>query len=88
MPHRIEGATRRRPASKALDEVPGVIDVSPGAEGENDLTLLPVGQLERHLKRGTWVQTGPHLSRQPRPGQRGRTAPRAVTSQEFSPVAA
>ena len=58
---------------KRLHQVAGVIGVSPDAEPEDDLTLLPVGQIEGNLDRGAGIQGGPHLAGKPRPGHRGRS---------------
>src|SRR5208282_3902127 len=71
-----------------IDQVSGIFGVPPYAESEDDLTLLPGGQIEAHLDRGARVQTCSRLSGKPQPGHSGGTAKRAVASQEFSPIAA
>ena len=73
---------------KRCTRLPGVVRVSPRAEPEDDLALLPVGQLEGHLDRGAGIQSGPHLAGKPRTGHGGRTPKRAVAPEELRPVAA
>src|SRR3990170_7152036 len=71
-----------------MHEVTGNIGVSPYAEPENDLALLPVGQLEWNLDRGTGIQSRPHLAGKPRPGHGGRIPGRAVAPEELGAVTA
>jgi hypothetical protein len=64
-----------------------IVGVSPYAEPEDDLTLLPGGQIEAHLDRGAGIQAAPTL-----PERRVRIiaagfSQRTVASQEFSPIA-
>ena len=63
LPHRFERAARGSRSSEAMHQVAGVIGVSPDAEPEDDLTLLPVGQLEWNLDRGAGIQSRPPLCR-------------------------
>ena len=75
-------------SAEATHQVAGVIGISPCAEPEDDLTLLPVGQLKGDLDSGAGVQSGPYLAGKPRPGHRSRTPKRAVAAKELGPVAA
>ena len=65
-----------------------LIDVSPDTEPEDDLTLLPGGQLEWNVDCGAGIETGPHFARQPQPGHRGWIAKRAVAPDKLSPITA
>ena len=87
LPDPIEGAARSGGSSKAIDQVSGIVGPAPHAEPEDDLALLPGGQIEAHLDRGAGIQRGPHLAGKARSHHRGRTLQRAVASQEFSPIA-
>lgn len=49
LPHRFERVTGGGRSPEAMHQVDGFIAVSPYAEREDDLTLLPVGQLEWNL---------------------------------------
>ena len=73
---------------KRLHQIAGVIGIAPDAEPEDDLALLPVGQIEGYLDRGAGIQGGPHLAGKARARHRRRTSQRAVASEEFGPVAA
>ena len=66
-----------------MHQVAGVIGVSPRAEPEDDLPLLPVGELEWNLDRGAGIQSRPHLAGKPRPRHGGRIPKRAVAPEEF-----
>ncbi len=88
LPHRFERLARRGGSPEAMRQVAGVIGVPPDAEREDELTLLPVGQLEGNLDRGAGIQSGPHLAGKPRPSHGRRTPKRAVTPEELRPVAA
>jgi len=46
---------------EAMHQVDGVVGVVPDAEPENDLTLLPVGELEGNLERGAGSNAAPTL---------------------------
>ena len=87
LPHRFERAARGSRSSKAMDRLSGLLDVSPDTEPEDDLTLLPGGQLEWHVDCATGIETGPHFARQAHPGHRSRIAKRAVAPNKLTPVA-
>src|SRR5882672_355804 len=57
LPYRIERASRGSRTPEAMHQVPGVIGASTYAEPEDDVTLLPVGQLKRNLDRGAGIQS-------------------------------
>ena len=88
LPHRIEGAARSGGPAKAADQVSGIAGVAADAEPEDDLTLLPGGQVEAHLDRSTGIEGGPHVAGKTRARHRGRALQRTVATQEFGPVAA
>ena len=64
LPHRFERATRGGRSPKAANQVPGIVGISPDAEPEDDLTLLPVGQLEWNMDCAAGIEPGPHFARQ------------------------
>jgi len=66
LPHRFERPARRAGPTEALHQVAGLIGVAPDAEPENELTPLPVGELEWHLDGGARIQRGSHLAGKPR----------------------
>ena len=68
VPHRFERVTRGSRSAKAMRQVAGVIGVPPYPEREYDLTLLPVGELERNLDCGAGIQGGPHSAGKARRG--------------------
>src|SRR5207249_1256238 len=78
LPHRFERAARGGCPSEATQQITRVIGVSPDAEPEDDLALLPVGKFERNLDRGTRIQRRSHGSGKPRTGHRRRALQRAV----------
>src|SRR5574341_625466 len=88
LPHRFERAARRSRSPEATRQVAGVIGVSPYAEPEDELALLPVGELEWNLDCGAGIQSGPHFARKPQPSHSSRIPKRAVPPKELSPVAA
>ena len=42
----------------------GIVGVAATAQGEDDVALLPVGQLDLHLHRGTGIHRGAHPARE------------------------
>src|SRR4029077_2377515 len=86
-PDHFERAARRGRSPKAANQVPGIFGISPDAEPEDDLTLLPVDQLEWNVDCAAGIEPGPHFARQPHPGHCGRTAKRAIAPNKLSPVA-
>jgi hypothetical protein len=88
LPHRFKRGARCRRIAAALEQIGSVLGVSAHPEGEDDVALLPVGELKGNLDRGTGVQGGPHLAGKPRPGQGRRAAQRAVAPHERRAIAA
>jgi hypothetical protein len=88
LPDLFERATRCSRSPEATHQGACVIGVSPYAEPEDYLTLLPVGQLEWDLDSGAGIQSSSDLAGKPRSGHRSRTPKRAVAPKELSPVAA
>ncbi|MCJ7481900.1 MAG: hypothetical protein MUO31_02945 [Thermodesulfovibrionales bacterium] len=88
MPDRFERVVRGGSSTEATYQVACVIGIAPYAEPEDDLALLPVGQIEWNLDSGAGIQSGPHLAGEAQPGHRGRIPKRAVTPEELSSVAA
>ena len=60
----------------------------PYAKHEDNLTLLPVGQIEGDLDSGAGIQSGPHFAGKPGPAHCSRIPKGAVPPQELRPVAA
>ena len=59
LPHLFERAARDGRSPETTHQFAGVIGISSCAEPEDDLALLPVGQLEGNLDRGAGIQGGP-----------------------------
>jgi len=88
LPHRFERAARGSRSPEATHQVASVIVISPCAKPEDNLTLLPVGQIEWNLDSSAGIQSGPYLAGEAQPGQRYGIPKRAVAPEELSPVAA
>src|SRR5438552_11544347 len=87
LPYCFERTARGGRSSRAADQVPGILRVPPNPEPEDDLTLLPIRQLEWNVDRPAGIETGPHFARQAHPCHRDRIAKRAITPNKLSPVA-
>src|SRR6185436_17678474 len=87
LPDHFERAARRSRPTKAAHQVSGIFDVPPNPEPENDLALLPTGQLEWHMDCAAGIEPSPHFARQPHPGHRSRTTKRAIAPNKLRPVA-
>ena len=61
LPHCFERAARGGESPEMTHQFAGVIGIPPCAEPEDDLTLLPVGQLEWDLDSGAGIQSGSYL---------------------------
>src|SRR6185295_1451575 len=88
LPDHFERAARCGRPTKAAHHVPSIFGVPPNPEPEDDLALLPTGQLERNVDGPAGVEPSPHFARQPHPGHRSRTTKRAIAPNKLSPVAA
>src|SRR3990170_931118 len=88
LPHLFERAARDGRSPETTHQFAGVIGISSCAEPEDDLALLPVGQIEGNLDSGTGIQSGPHLAGEAQPMHRGWIPKCAVAPDELSPVAA
>src|SRR3990172_5462008 len=55
LPHLFECVARRSRTPETTHQFAGVIGIPPCAEPEDDLALLPVGQIEWNLDSGAWI---------------------------------
>ena len=55
LPHLFERVARRSRTPESPHQFAGVIGIPPCAEPEDDLALLPVGQIEWNLDSGAWI---------------------------------
>ena len=75
-------------AAKALDDAADISTATAGdTEDEDDLALLPLGQIERYLNRRTRIETGAQASRQPGSRHGRRAFQGAVAADEFAAIA-
>ena len=88
LPDRFERVVRSSSSTEATYQVACVNGISPYAEPEDDLALLPVGQIEWNLDSGAGIQSRPHLAGEAQPGHRSRIPKGAVAPEELSSVAA
>src|SRR5208282_193345 len=87
LPNRFERVMGGSRFAKTTHQVVSVIFAMAYAESEDDLTLLPVCQLERNLYRGTGVQSSPRSPGHPGSSHGSRIPKRAVAAKELSPIA-
>src|SRR3972149_7532294 len=87
LPHLFERVARRSRTPESPHQFAGVIRIPPCAEPEDDLALLPVGQIEWNLDSGAWIQSGSCLAGEPQPMHRRRIPKCAIAPDELSPVA-
>ena len=70
--HRFKRFMRGRGSPKTLYQWAGRVGVACCAQSKNDLSLLPIRQVERDLDRSAGIQPGTHLARKTRSVQRRR----------------
>src|SRR5208282_4967037 len=78
LPYRFERVMGGSRFAETTRQVVSVLFATAYAEREDDLALLPVGQLERNLYRGTGVESSPRSPGQPGSTHSSRTPKRAV----------
>src|SRR3972149_11942252 len=88
LPYRFERVTRRSRTPETTHQFAGVIGIPPCSEPEDNLALLPVGQIEWNLDSGAWIQSRSCLAGETQPMHRCRISKCAIAPDELSPVAA
>src|SRR5438128_2439738 len=87
LPHGIERLLRGARSAEPARQGAGVVAISPGAESEDNLSLLSVSHLKGNLNRRTRIESGSNPSGKARPGHGGGSRKRPVAADEFGPVA-